>query len=159
MREMNKTIIRKAILKDVRKIQELVNHYARMGLMLPRSLNQIIEDIRDFTVAEINNNIVGCVALHLFWENLAEIRSLAVKEGRQRQRIGTNLIQNALNEASELGVERVFVLTYRPELFSKIGFKLIQKQELPHKIWKDCLDCIKFPDCDEISMMVDLKVD
>lgn len=159
MREMNKTIIRKAILKDVRKIQELVNHYARMGLMLPRSLNQIIEDIRDFTVAEINNNIVGCVALHLFWENLAEIRSLAVKEGRQRQRIGTNLIQNALNEAAELGVERVFVLTYRPELFSKIGFKLIQKQELPHKIWKDCLDCIKFPDCDEISMMVDLKVD
>lgn len=154
---MSKVTIRKATLKDARKIQELINYYARMGYMLPRSLNQIIEDIRDFTVAEIDEEIVGCVALHLFWENLAEIRSLAVKENHQREGLGTSLVTAALNEATKLGVEKIFVLTYQPEFFTKIGFKHIQKQDLPHKIWKDCLDCLKFPDCDEISMMIDLR--
>lgn len=125
--------------------------------MLPRSLNNILENIRDFFVAETNKEIVGCVAAHVVWTDLAEIRSLAVSPDHSGSGIGSSLVREALKELAELGVRKVFTLTYTPEFFSKLGFVELEKQQLPHKIWKDCLDCSLFPDCDETAMIIDIN--
>jgi amino-acid N-acetyltransferase len=115
--------------------------------MLPRTLNELYEDLRDFHVFEENSSPIGVCALHVSWDGLAEIRSLAVRQDRIKSGIGTALVQQCLAEAAELQAERVFVLTYE-DGFQKLGFTAVDK-ELPHKIWTDCLNCVKFPDCDE----------
>ncbi|MFH0872109.1 MAG: N-acetyltransferase [bacterium] len=149
-------MIRKARLSDVKEIQRLVNFYADRGEMLPCSLSELYERVRDFYVFEDCGEIVGVSALHLSWEDLAEIRSLAVKEPYIRREIGTDLVKACLEEAGSLGIRRVFALTYKPNFFQHLGFRPVDKSQLPHKIWTDCVKCVKFPECDEIAMILEL---
>jgi len=149
-------MIRKATIEDIKEIQELINFYAKKDRMLPRSLNELYENIRDFFVYEKDKRILGCVALHVTWENLAEIRSLVVLETEQRQKIGSELVKAVFEDAKLLEVKRIFALTYIPAFFEKFGFKKIEHSELPHKIWSECIKCIKFPDCEEIALVRDV---
>lgn len=147
-------MIRKANIADVKAIQSLVNQFADSGQMLPRSLNELYEYLRDFHVFEEKGSLVGVCALHVSWDGLAEIRSLAVRRDRMQQGIGADLVKHCLAEAAQLQIERVFVLTYQDGFFRKQGFIDVDKKELPHKIWTDCLNCVKFPDCDESALII-----
>ena len=146
-------MLRKAKLKDIKQIQNLINFFAKQDLMLPRALNELYENLRDFWVAEEDTKIVGCCALHISWQDLAEIKSLAVQKNRQKKSIGKKLVAACINEARELGAKKLFVLTYCPEYFKKFGFKKIRNSELPHKIWAECINCPKFPHCQEVAML------
>ncbi len=148
--------IRKAKLSDVPLIQSLVNGFADSGQMLPRSLNELYEALRDFHIYVEDGVPVGVCALHISWAGLAEVRSLAVRQDRMKKGIGSKLVQHCLDEAAVLQVERVFVLTYQDGFFKKLGFTSIDKKELPHKIWTDCLNCVKFPNCDESALVRDV---
>ena len=151
-------MIRKARMRDVKTIQKLVADYARKGDMLPRSLSEIYENLRDYFVfVENGEEVIGSAAIHIMWEDLAEVRSLAVREDRMGRRVGTQLVEACVSEAIVLGIGRVFALTYKPEFFEKLGFRQVDKSELPQKIWTDCLKCSKFPDCDEIALVADLS--
>lgn len=149
-------MIRKARIADVKTIHKLLLNYAKDGLMLSRSLAELYEGIRDFYVYEEQGEVVGTVCLEICWEDLAEVRSLAVIEGRGLRGIGRQLVEACLAEARELGLKRVFALTYKPGFFEKLGFHLIEKSELPHKIWTDCIKCPKFPECDELALSITL---
>lgn len=148
-------MIRKARLQDVKSIHRLIAEQAQAGHLLPRALSEIYTQLRDFSVDEddATSEVLGCGALHIVWEDLAEVRSLAVWTKDQGGGIGTRLLAALLREAREMGVKRVFVLTYRPRLFERAGFTLMDKSRLPHKIWADCIKCSKFPDCDEIALV------
>lgn len=147
-------MIRKAALTDVKAIQALINEYAAAGQMLPRALNELYEHLRDFHVCVEGGSLVGVCALHISWDGIAEIRSLAVRPDSVMRGIGAELVRKCLAEAAELQVERVFVLTYQDGFFRKLGFRLTDKKELPHKIWTDCLNCVKFPNCDESALII-----
>ncbi len=149
-------MIRKARIEDVKNMQLLINQYAEQGQMLPRSLNELYENLRDFTVYEDVSGIAGVCALHVSWEGLAEVRSLAVRKDLTGRGIGSLLVRHCLDDAQALGAERVFVLTYQEAFFRKLGFEQVDKKELPHKIWTDCLNCVKFPNCDETSLITRL---
>jgi amino-acid N-acetyltransferase len=149
-------MIRKAQISDVKEIQKLLITFASRGDMLSRSLSEIYESLRDFYVFEENGNILGAAALHIVWDDLAEVRSVAVVEESGRKGIGSQLVQACIVEAREIGLKRVFCLTYKPNFFGKHGFQLVDKSELPHKVWGDCIKCVKFPDCDENAMILDL---
>jgi amino-acid N-acetyltransferase len=149
-------MIRKARIPDVKIIHKLLLDYAREGLVLPRSLSELYETIREFYVFEENGQVVGTVCLNICWEDLAEVRSLAVVKGQGGKGIGRQLVRSCLDEARELDIKRVFTLTYKTRFFERLGFHLIEKSELPHKIWRDCLKCPKFPECDEIAMSIEL---
>jgi len=151
-------MIRKARMSDVKGIQQLIAEYARKGDMLPRSLADIYENLRDYFVFEEDGGeLAGSAAIHIMWEDLAEVRSLAVREGKMRRGIGTQLVESCISEAIVLGIGRVFALTYKPEFFEKLGFHIVDKAELPQKIWTDCLKCSKFPDCDEVALVADFS--
>ncbi len=149
-------MIRKATINDIPSIQETVKPYAEKGEMLPRTLNDLYEHIRDFSVYEKDNRILGVTALAVSWENIAEIRSLAVREENLSLGIGSALVEYCLKEAGSLQIKKVFVLTYISEFFVKLGFHPIDKEDLPQKIWKDCINCSKFPACDEQAVMIEL---
>ena len=149
-------MIRKARIVDVRAIQGLIEGSASKGEMLHRSLSEIYDNIRDFYVFQGNRSLLGTCALHICWEDLAEIRSLTVLEDERRKGIGSKLVKACLREAKQLGVRKVFALTYEPSFFQKFGFGIVDKATLPHKVWSDCLKCVKFPDCDEIAMTLQL---
>lgn len=146
-------MIRKATVEDVKEIQDLINFYAKKDKMLPRSLNELYENLRDFFVFENAGKVAGCVALHVAWEDLAEIKSLAVLESRQKQKIGSLLVEAAFEDAKRLKVKRIFALTYVPSFFQKFGFKKVAHSDLPHKIWSECIRCVKFPDCQETALV------
>lgn len=145
--------IRKAHISDIKEIQKLVNEFARKEQMIPRSVNELYENIRDFVVAEDRNRIVGTCALHVLWEDLAEVRSLAVSIDFQKKGIGSRMVRSCLTDAKALGIKRVFVLTYQPDFFRKLKFKDTDKSGLPQKIWGDCIRCPKFPECDEFALI------
>lgn len=149
-------MIRKATIADVKTIHKLLMTYARDGLMLSRSLADIYEALRDFYVFERDGAVVGTVSLHICWEDLAEVRSLAVDQAYEGQGAGRQLVEVCVAEAHQLGLKKVFALTYKQIFFEKLGFRVIEKSELPHKIWGDCLKCAKFPECDEIAMARDV---
>lgn len=151
-------MIRKATIKDVKTIHGLLQEYGRKGELLPRPLSVLYENLRNFWIYEDNktNNLIGCCSLQFCWEDLAEIRSLAVHPNHLDKKIGTRLTETALSEAKSFNIQRVFTLTYRPDFFKKFGFKKIDRSELPLKIWADCITCVKFPDCDEIAMMKEM---
>ncbi len=149
-------MLRKAEIKDVKEIQKLLTFFANRGDMLSRSLSELYEAIRDFYICEEEGRLLGTAALHIVWEDLAEIRSVAVSEEAGRKGVGTQLVQACIDEAREIGLKRVFCLTYKPNFFGKFGFRIVDKSELPHKVWGDCMKCVKFPDCDEIAMVLDL---
>ncbi|MCD4689370.1 MAG: N-acetyltransferase [Desulfuromonadaceae bacterium] len=146
--------IRKARIPDAKAIHKLLITYAQQELMLSRSLPDIYERIRSFYVYEVSGEILGTVSLQICWEDLAEVRSLAVAESQVKKGMGRQLVQSCLEEARALGLKKVFALTYQPVFFEKMGFQYIEKAELPQKIWSDCVKCPKFPDCDEIAMSV-----
>ncbi len=145
-------MIRKARIEDIKKIQKLINDFAKRDLMLPRSLNELYENLRDFWVVEDKNKIIGCCALHISWEDLAEIKSLAVVKNQQQKGMGRELVLTCLSEAKTLGAKKIFVLTYREKFFQKFGFKRIKNADLPHKIWAECINCCKFPNCQEVAL-------
>lgn len=149
-------MIRKACIDDVKPIQKLLAHFASRGDMLPRSLSELYEFIRDFYVFDGGAEILGVSALHIVWEDLAEVRSVAVSEDAGRTGVGTQLVNACIDEARALGLKRIFCLTYKPDFFAKFGFRIADKSELPHKVWGDCLKCVKFPDCDENAMILEL---
>lgn len=148
--------IRKTNISDIKHIHKFVNEFAKKEEMLPRALNDLYENVRDFFVFEENGVINGTCALHVLWEDLAEIRSLAIKKEYQRFGIGKSLVKRCLRDAKDLGIKRVFALTYQPEFFKKLGFIEIDKAKLPHKIWGDCLKCPKFPECDEHAVIIEV---
>ena len=150
-------MIRKARLTDAKAIQELINAYAQDGQLLARSLVEIYESIREFYVWDEEGRVLGVCALHVTWEDLAEVRSLAVESSASGRGIGRALVERCLAEAQELAVSRVFALTYRTGFFSKLGFSEVDKHSLPQKIWADCVKCIKFPDCDETAVLRELE--
>jgi amino-acid N-acetyltransferase len=150
-------MIRKARITDAQEIQRLINRFAMDGKLLPRSLSEVYDYLRDFYIYEGDAHQIGGVcALHICWEELAEIRSLAVTEELRKKGIGGNLVEVCLEEAKQLGVSRVFLLTYTPLYFERVGFRVVEKSTLPHKIWGDCIKCVKFPNCDETAMIIDL---
>lgn len=150
--------IRKARITDVREIQKLIEYSAKKGLMLPRSLAELYDNLRDYYVflEEGQEAIIGTCAMHICWEDMAEVRSLVVQEEYQRRGIGSKLIEACLSEAISLGLYRIFALTYKPDFFRKHGFKVVDKGVLPHKVWADCVKCVKFPECDEIAVLLEV---
>ncbi len=149
-------MIRHARIPDVRDIHQLLLNYAQDGLLLGRSLANIYDSLRDFYVYEENGVILGTGALAICWADLAEVRSLAVAPGQQGKGIGRKIVAKCLDEAVELGLKKVFALTYQPDFFKRLGFYDIDKSELPQKVWGDCINCVKFPDCDEFALAIDL---
>ncbi|OHB97666.1 MAG: GNAT family N-acetyltransferase [Planctomycetes bacterium RIFCSPHIGHO2_12_42_15] len=149
-------MLRKATIDDVEKIYKLINDFAAKNVMLPRSLSELYENIRDYFVFIQDDTLVGCAALHIFWKDLAEIKSVAVMETTQRKGIGRKLVRVCIREAHKLRISKMFVLTYVPEFFEKCGFRRVEKETLPHKIWSECVKCHKFPDCGEIPLILEL---
>jgi amino-acid N-acetyltransferase len=145
--------IEKACIRDVSQMHQLINYFADKNEMLARSLSEIYENIRDYFVLMEGDEVIACVALHVLWEDLAEIKSLAVAEGSQQRGIGNELVKACLAEAKELGLSTVFCLTYKPGFFERFGFRQIDKMELPHKVWTECFRCPKFPNCDEVALI------
>jgi len=150
-------MIRSAGIKDVKPIYDLLQFFSAKELLLARSLSSLYDQLRDFKVYEdpevVPSGVAGVCALHVCWENLAEIRSLAVVEERQGRGVGSSLVRACLAEAGHFGINRVFTLTYQPDFFARLGFRRIDKGELPHKVWSDCIHCPKFPDCNEEAMI------
>jgi len=146
-------IYRKPTFDDIEAIYELVNKYANDGVMLARSRNTLYETLRDMVVAEADGQIVGVGGLHIIWNELAEVRTMAVAPTAIRQGIGKKIVELLIEEGRKLGVKQVFTLTYKPGFFKTLDFAEITKEQLPHKVWKECIDCPKFPNCDETAML------
>lgn len=147
-------IYRKAKFDDIEAIFNLVSNYASQGIMLQRSRNSLYETLRDMIVAVSDDGeVVGVGGLHIIWDRLAEVRTMAVSPKMTRHGIGAEIVKRLIAEGTELGVEKFFTLTYKPGFFQTLGFETITKEELPHKVWKECIDCPKFPNCDEIAMV------
>jgi len=151
-------MIRKAKVSDIKDIHSLLLNYSERGVLLGRSLSDLYDQIRDFYVSvdEEKNILEGICGLHVCWDDLGEIRSLAVKDEYKGQSRGLDLVKVCINEASDFGLNKLFVLTYVPDFFKKLHFKHVDKKVLPHKVWADCINCVKFPDCDEQAMMIKL---
>jgi amino-acid N-acetyltransferase len=150
---MSDLVIRDARVSDAGRIMRLINELAMRQVMLPRSPASVIEHIRDFVVAELDGQFVGCAALHVIWADMAEIRSIAVHPDAQKGGIGRAMAERLIEIAQELGVPKVYCFTYVPGFFEKLGFALVQHRELPHKMFNDCKNCPKFTACDEIAMI------
>ena len=154
---MAELVYQKATISQADGIHALVNRFANENLMLPRPLIEICETIRDFRICLAGGNLAGCCAMHVSWKNLGEIRSLAVHESYRRRGISTSLVKQCHDDARQIGLASLFVLTNTPELFTGLGYVPIAKEELPHKIWADCARCPKFPNCDEEALLYDLS--
>ena len=153
-----RSMIRKAAIGDIKEIHRLLQFYGNRGELLPRPLSKLYDHVRDFFVYERESGepMMGCCALQICWEDLAEIRSLAVAPQHVGQGIGRALTETAIEDARCFGVSQVFTLTYRPDFFRRFGFQKIDRSDLPLKIWSDCMLCVKFPDCDETAMLLNL---
>jgi len=152
-------MIRKAKVSDVFDLKELINSYASEGCMLPRSLDGLFTNIRDFAVMEEDGNLIGCCGIHPDWEDLGEVVSFAVARPYTRQGIGTRLLEECIEDAKAIGLGRLFVLTSSPDFFKKKGFEEIKREELPWKIWADCVNCSKYPDCNSVSLMKEIDAE
>ena len=148
--------LRRAKIKDVPAIVKLINSYATKGEMLARAQAQIYDALRDFVVIEENEQIIGCGALHVVWSDFGEIRSLAIAEDRKNSGLGRLIVEYLIEDGKALELPKIFTLTYKPGFFEKLGFSPIDKKDLPHKVWKDCINCPKFPDCDETALVISL---
>ncbi|MDR3048955.1 MAG: N-acetyltransferase [Elusimicrobiota bacterium] len=149
--------IRAAKVKDVKEIHKIVEYYADNKEMLHRSLNAIYENIQEFIVMENKGKIIACGALHVSWEDLAEIKALAVNKEYARHGLGSQLVHQLEKNAKTLGVEKVFALSFKPKFFKKLGYKIIKKESLPQKIWGECINCHLFPDCGEVPLQLSLR--
>ena len=149
-------MIRSATINDVPRIQEIINSHAELGRMLFKSYAQLYEHLRDYGVFEVDGEVAGCVALTIIWADLAEIRALAVDEDHRGKGIGRQLVQWCVDEARRLEIARLMALTYEQAFFEKLGFRVVQKETLPLKVWSDCVRCPKNNNCDEIAVVRDL---
>jgi amino-acid N-acetyltransferase len=156
MVEAPTSTLRKARMADAPAIQRLITLFASRGEMLHRSLGEVYESIRNFFVVEEEGVIVACGALQISWGNLAEVKSLAVAEAHQGRGHGKRIVLACLEEGRTLGLATLFALTYKPLFFEKLGFHIVDKATLPHKVWNECIRCPKFPDCGEIAVVLDL---
>jgi len=145
--------VEKARISDVPQIHQIINTFAGKGVMLPRPLSELYENIRDYFVVRAGEQVVGCASLHVSWDDTAEVRSVAVADEKQHAGIGSALVKACLDEAKELGIVTVFCLTYQPEFFEHFSFARVDKMELPRKVWSECYHCPKFPNCDEVAMV------
>ncbi len=153
-------IIRKAVIGDIKPIHRILAHFGDRNLLLSRSLNELFTHLRDYFVVvseEEPDRVHGVCGLRICWEDLAEIKSLAVEESCQKRGAGRLLVEACLDEARELGIKRVFALTYVPDFFRRMSFNEVEKSSLPQKVWGDCLSCPKFPDCDEHAVEIFLS--
>jgi amino-acid N-acetyltransferase len=151
--------VRKATMRDIRPILELINGYAARGIMLPRTEFELSEAIRDFTVVTAGKELLGCGALHFYSPTVAEIRSLAVHEHAKTKGVGRKLVEALAAEAVQYELDAVFAFTYVPEFFKRVGFDQVERGALPLKAWKDCVRCPKFQACDEIAVLRVLRPD
>ena len=148
----NEMKLRRARISDVEEMMLLINSNAEQGLMLPRSRNMLYENIREFLLAEVDDKLVGVASLHILWSDLAEIRAMAVSNEYKRKGIGAQIVKGLEEEARELGCSKLFALTYQPEFFKYCGYEEVSKDQMPQKVWTECINCIKFPNCDEIAV-------
>lgn len=146
--------IRKAKVSDVEAIYEMILMYAKKGILLPRTRESLFENIQVIFVATLNEQVVGTASLHILDKDLAEIRSLVVAEEANGKGIGKLLVQKIVEETKQIGIPKLISLTYQVQFFEKCGFQVIEKMEMPQKVWKDCINCHKFPDCDEVAMAI-----
>jgi amino-acid N-acetyltransferase len=146
------TLVRASI-ADAQSICDLVNTFARKGEMLPRTMSEVYQNLRDFYVVLDGSDLVACGALHILWGDLGEIKSLAVREDEQGRGLGARIVDACIDEARALGLETAFALTYRPGFFEKLGFTQADVMTLPRKVWGECYRCPKFPGCNEIAMV------
>jgi amino-acid N-acetyltransferase len=152
------TTILRASIADAQAIHDLVNTFARRGEMLPRTMAEVFENLRDFyVVRDDDGQTVACGGLHILWEDLGEIKSLAVREDMQGRGLGQRIVDACLDEARAIGLKTAFALTYRPGFFEKLGFAQADVMTLPRKVWGECYRCPKFPGCNEIAMVRDLS--
>ncbi len=149
--------VRNAKTADVKAIYALINSYAEHDKMLFRSMADIYENLQTFLVAELDEGIIGCCALQVVWSDLAEIKSLAVDQQNTGKGAGTMLVETAFEHARRLGIPKVFALTLKPDFFEKAGFKRIEKDTLPIKVWSDCAKCPKQNNCDEIAVIKEVQ--
>lgn len=153
-------MIRNAIMADVPQVHRLITHHAELNRMLFRSHADLYEHLRDFFVfadtAEGADSVLGCAALELVWRDLAEIKSLAVAEECRGKGIGRQLVEATLAEGRRLGLTKIFALTREQHFFERLGFKVVSRETLPHKVWTDCVRCPLQEHCDEIAMVMDL---
>ena len=160
--------VRRARVGDVHQIVALINSYAEKGEMLYRSQSQVLQQVRNYFVAVSpdpvsspdqpqEDVVLACGSLDITWNDLAELRSLAVSDKVQGKGLGTRVVEALMDDAVELGLKYVFALTYKPHFFERLGFKIIDKQQLPHKVWNICIDCLKFPVCDEVAMQIEVE--
>ncbi|MBX7245073.1 MAG: N-acetyltransferase [Candidatus Sumerlaeaceae bacterium] len=145
--------VRKAVINDVPRLQKMINGFADKNEMLHRSMNELYENIRDFVVVEEDGELLGVGAIHVTWDDLAELKCVAVAAEAQGRGLGKMIVTRCLEDARELGLRRVFALTYKPEFFEKYGFKVVDRSTLPHKVWGECIKCLKYPNCNEIAMI------
>jgi len=151
------TAVRKAGVSDVKEMFRLINHYAERQQMLPKTQLQLYENLRDYSIAagaSASTGLLGCGALHIYWENLAEIRALAVAPEVTHRGVGTALVVLLLDEARELEIEQVFLFTYEPQFFARFGFIQVEPRTLPLKVYNECFHCPKFSKCDELAMVL-----
>ncbi|HWE53001.1 MAG TPA: N-acetyltransferase [Bryobacteraceae bacterium] len=149
--------VRKATMQDIPPLLELINGYAARGIMLARTEFELSENMRDFMVAYDGHQLVGCGAMHFYSPTMGEVRSLAVAESHKTHGIGRLIVDSLIYEAKLYGLDAVFAFTYVPGFFAKVGFKEVERGELPLKAWKDCLRCPKFHACDEIAVLRELR--
>ncbi len=150
-------MLRKAKPKDVDDILLLINHYASLSEVLPRSRNYVFQNLRDFIVVEKEGRIVGCGSVHVLWEDLAEIRALVVDPQWAGDGLGTRAAEFLVNEARQLGVKAVYVFSQHAHFFERLGFRALAEDEVPRRLWAECIDCVKFPDvCDEVALGLEL---
>jgi amino-acid N-acetyltransferase len=144
----------RASIADAKAICELVNTFARRGEMLPRTMTEVYQNLRDFyVVRDESGEVIACGGLHILWEDLGEIKSLAVREDMQGRGLGQRIVESCVVEARDLGLTTAFALTYRPGFFEKLGFAQADVMTLPRKVWGECYRCPKFPGCNEIAMV------
>ena len=151
--------VQKARLSDVNEMYRIVNYYAERQQMLPKTQLQLYENLRDYSIAvgpSASSQVLGCGALHIYWEDLAEIRALAVAPEMTHKGVGTALVEQLLDEARELEIEQVFLFTYEPRFFARFGFIQVEHRTMPLKVYNECFHCPKFNKCDELAMVLHL---
>ena len=150
--------IRPAKVQDVKQMQKIIEFYADNKEMLHRSLNSIYENIQEYIVAEKESKVIACGALHVNWEDLAEVKALAVSREFVRKGIGREIVKTLEKNAINLGIHSTFALSFKPEFFKNLGYEIISREVLPQKIWSECINCHLFPDCGEVPLIKDLSI-
>lgn len=151
-------MIRKAKINEVPEIRRFLMEYSQDGGILPRTLADLYDQLRDYYVyREDRDPIIGIAALHICWADLGEIRSVAVAPTHRGQGIASRLVASCLDEARTIGLSEIFLLTLVPDFFKRFGFKVVSREDLLPIVWADCVNCVKFPDCDEVPMLLELE--